>query len=153
MVKRLLTALLPLVVWLALEPGCDSDLKAIEKTALHYAEACYERDGDRMEQILHPDLATGVLMPDPRSGKERLGHLRLAEVVRSESGAGTPPDKRRADVSILDVYGNVASVKLQMHGWVDYLHMVKTEGCWLIINVLRESSPEAKDNYAVPKEL
>ncbi|UCE62403.1 MAG: nuclear transport factor 2 family protein, partial [Phycisphaerales bacterium] len=54
---------------------------------------------------------------------------------------------------ILDVFGNTASVKMRMHDWVDYMHMVKTDGRWMIVNVLWELSPEAKKRYGIPEEL
>ena len=43
---------------------------------------------------------------------------------------------------MLDVFGSAASVKLIMSGWIDYLHIGKVDGSWVIINVLWEMKPE-----------
>jgi hypothetical protein len=133
-----------------------SDKEAIRQTALDYGEGWYEGDAERMERALHPDLAKRALMPDPGTGKGKIDHMTASMLVQAtQKGLGTKvsPEERRTDVTILDVYGNAASVKLQMHDWVDYLHMVKTEGQWKIVNVLWEFTPEAKKKYGIPAEL
>ncbi len=133
-----------------------SEEDAIKKTALDYGQGWYEGSGERMERAVHPDLAKRVLVPDPRSGKGKIEHmsaLTLVQMTRKGGGTKTPTDKRRTDVTILDVDGNAASVKLVMHDWIDYLHMSKIGGEWKIVNVLWELSPEAKKKYAIPEEL
>ena len=73
--------------------------------------------------------------------------------MRKGGGTTTPAETRRTDVTVLDVYGNAASVKLEMHDWIDYLHMSKMGGRWVIVNVLWEFTPEAKKKYGIPEEL
>ena len=133
-----------------------SEEAAIKKTALDYGQGWYEGNAERMERALHPDLAKRVLVPDPRSGKGKIDHmsaLSLIQATRKGGGTKTPTDKRRTDVIILDVAGNAASVKLVMHDWIDYMHMSKIGGQWVIVNVLWEFSPEAKKKYGMPEEL
>ncbi len=156
MTKIMLSAAsLAIVVFAGLESS-HSEVEGIKQTALDYGQGWYEGNAERMERALHPDLAKRTLMPDPRSGKGKIDHMSamgLVQATRKGYGAKTPTDKRQTDVTILDVYGNAASVKLVMHDWVDYLHMVKTEGRWVIVNVLWELSPEAKKRYGIPDEL
>jgi hypothetical protein len=45
-------------------------------------------------------------------------------------------------VTILDIYGSAASAKIYASGWVDYLHLAKWNGRWVIVNVLWELHPE-----------
>jgi hypothetical protein len=157
MAKGLLAAVLPLAVVAVLgsEPAA-SDLEAIKATALDYGQGWYEGSAERMERALHPDLAKRVLFPDPRSGKGKIDHMSamsLVQATRAGHGARTPTDKRRTDVTVLDVFGNAACVKLEMHDWVDYMHMSKIGGKWVIVNVLWEMNPEAKKRYGIPEEL
>ena len=156
MTKIVLSAAsLAIVVFAGLGPS-HSEVEGIKQTALDYGQGWYEGDAERMERALHPDLAKRTLMPDPRSGKGKIDHMSamsLVQATRKGYGAKTPTDKQQTDVTILDVYGNAASVKLVMHDWVDYLHMVRTEGRWVIVNVLWELSPEAKKKYGIPDEL
>ena len=156
MSKAMLVVVLPLGVFLGLvNSGAEeSDVEAIKQTALDYGQGWYEGDAERMERALHPDLAKRVLMPDPRSGKGKIDHLSalgLVQATREGWGAKTPSDARRAEVTILDVYGNAASVKLEMHDWIDYMHMSKIDGRWVIVNVLWEFTPAAKKKYGFPE--
>ena len=134
----------------------EADREAIKQTALDYGEGWYEGNAERMERALHPDLAKRVLQPDPRTGKGKIEHMSamsLVQATRQGYGTRSPADQRRADVEILDVYGNAACVKLTMQNWVDYMHMSKLGGRWVIVNVLWELSPEAKKKYGIPEEL
>ena len=133
-----------------------SEEDAIKKAALDYGQGWYEGSAERMERALHPDLGKRILVPDPRSGEGKIEHmsaLTLVQMTRKGGGTKIPTDKRRTDVTILDVDGNAASVKLVMHDWIDYMHMSKIGGEWKIVNVLWELSPEAKKKYGIPEEL
>jgi hypothetical protein len=68
----------------------------------------------------------------------------LVAGTRAGYGTQTPEAERRRDVSILDIYESVASVKVVAKDWIDYLHVVKFDNGWVIINVLWELTPEAK---------
>ena len=157
MALKLFVGTTVLVLWASAgsEAG-GSDLEPIKQTALDYAEGWYEGNAERMERALHPDLAKRTLTLDPRSGKGRISHLSalaLVQGTRAGTGTKTPREIRRADVTVLDVYGNAASVKLVMHDWVDYIHMSKIGGRWVIVNVLWELSPEAKKGHGIPEGL
>ncbi|MCH8804488.1 MAG: nuclear transport factor 2 family protein [Planctomycetes bacterium] len=152
----LLVALPLLLLVAAATQTKDPDHEAIKQTALDYGESWYAGDAERMERALHPDLAKRILRPDPRSGKGRIEHMSamtLVQTTRKGSGTKVPADKRRTDVTILDVYGNAACVKLEMHDWIDYIQMSKMGGRWVIVNVLWEITPEAKKRWGIPAEL
>jgi hypothetical protein len=52
-------------------------------------------------------------------------------------------EKQQKDVTILDVYENMASVKVVFLDWVDYVHIAKFSGRWVIVNVLWEYKPKS----------
>jgi hypothetical protein len=113
---------------------------AITRTALDYIEGFYTGDAARMERALHPQLAKRIMRVDPATGAPRLDQqdaARLIAITKSRAGA-TPPAKQQKDVTVLDVYGNAATVKVVANDWIDYLHVVKWEGRWQIVNVLWE---------------
>lgn len=123
----------------------ETDLTGIRQAALDYAEGWYEGDAARMEQALHPDLAKRVVVTDA-NGKSRLdpmSALRLVQAVRTGHGKTTPKEKQRKDVTIFDVHGNAATVKLVMADWTDYMHIAKLNGKWVIVNVLWELAPRS----------
>lgn len=53
-------------------------------------------------------------------------------------------EKQQKDATILDVFQNAASVKIVASDWIDYLHIAKFKGRWMIVNVLWELKPENK---------
>jgi hypothetical protein len=121
----------------------EEDLAGIKQAALDYAGSWYTGDAARMEKALSPDLAKRIVRTrDGKSRVENMGALALVQGVRSGYGAKTPKEQQQADVTVLDVFGNAATVKLIMSGWIDYLHIGKVDGRWVIINVLWEMKPE-----------
>ncbi|WP_420129713.1 nuclear transport factor 2 family protein [Longimicrobium sp.] len=119
-----------------------ADSAGIRATALDYAEGWYTGDGARMGRSLHPRLAKRISMQ--RDGAWTLDEMSANELARAAGGGGgtrTPQAQRQADVQILDVFGNVASVRVTMAGWIDYMHMARVDGRWQIVNVLWELKP------------
>jgi hypothetical protein len=122
----------------------QGDADGIKRAALDYAEGYYEGDAAKMERALHPDLAKRIVQKDAR-GNARVNHmsaLSLVQVVRQGSGKNVPSSEHVKDVTILDALESSASVKLVMRDWVDYLHVGKVNGRWVIINVLWEMKPK-----------
>ena len=125
--------------------GTAADQAAIKQTALDYIEGWYEGNAERMERALHPDLAKRIVRTDPKSNRSRLdqmGAMGLVQGVRAGYGKQTPKEKQQKDVTILDVYENAASVKVIATDWIDYLHMARFNGRWVIVNVLWELKPK-----------
>jgi hypothetical protein len=121
----------------------DADREAIKRTALNYAEGWYEGNADKMESALSPDLAKRIAQTNPQ-GQSSLGQMtamRLVQATRGGSGKSTPSAEQQKDVTILDMMGGAATVKLEMRDWVDYMHIGKMNGKWVIINVLWEFKP------------
>lgn len=119
----------------------NADSVAIRATALDYIEGWYTGDADRMERALHPELVKRILVVDDESGTaylDQMGMTKLVEGTRTGRGKETPESERRQDVTILDIFGNTASVRVDAHGWIDYMHLVKQGGRWSIVNVLWE---------------
>ena len=117
---------------------------AIKRTALNYAEGWYEGDADKMESALSTDLAKRIVRTNPQgqSMVSQMTALALVQGTRGGFGKQTAKAEQQKDVTILDVMGNAATVKLEMHDWVDYMHIGKVSGKWVIINVLWEMKPK-----------
>jgi hypothetical protein len=121
----------------------DADREAIKATALDYIEGWYEGNAERMERALSPDLAKRIVRTNG-NGQSMLGQMSamsLVQGVKRGGGKDTPKDRQQKDVTILDVFGNAASVKVVASDWIDYLHVAKFNGRWVIVNVLWELKP------------
>ena len=122
-------------------PAADS--AAIRQTALDYAEGWYAGDAARLERALHPDLAkrTVETAAHGRSRLNQIGAMELVQITRGGGGSRTPSERRLAEVRILDIFGNAASVRVGMSDWVDYLQVARFNGRWVIVNALWEDHP------------
>jgi len=121
----------------------DADREAIKRTALNYAEGWYEGNADKMESALSPDLAKRLARTNDK-GQSSLGQmtaLALVQGTRGGSGKQTAKEEQQKDVTIYDVFGGAATVKLEMRDWIDYMHIGKMNGKWVIINVLWDMKP------------
>ena len=122
----------------------DAEREAVKRTALNYAEGWYEGNADKMESALHPHLAKRIVRTNDKS-QSMLGQMTAMELVqgtRSGFGKQTPAAEQQKDVTILDLMGGAATVKLEMRDWVDYMHIGKYNGKWVIVNVLWEMKPK-----------
>ena len=117
------------------------DVTAIKATALDYIEGWYEGNPERMQRALHPDLAKRIVTP--KNTVNSMTAQTLVEQTRNGGGKNTPPDRQQKDVTILDVFGKAASVKVVASDWIDYMQIGKVDGRWVIINVLWEMKPKA----------
>lgn len=124
-----------------------AEAAAIKQAALDYIEGWYEGNAERMERALHPELAKRIVQTDPKTGRSRLNQMSAMSLVQGTRGGGgkaTPKEQQQKDVTILDVFENAASVKVVASDWVDYMHMAKSGGRWVIVNVLWELKPQKK---------
>ena len=56
----------------------------------------------------------------------------------TEQGKGKikNPKEGRKEINILDITKNLASIKVISEEYIDYLHLIKLDGKWKIINAL-----------------
>jgi hypothetical protein len=127
----------------AVKAQTPTDAEAIKQTALDYIEGWYEGNPERMERALHPDLAKRIVRTSKEGWSQlnQMSAMGLVQNTRRGGGKNTPKEKQQKDVTILDVFENAASVKVVASEWIDYLHMAKWNGRWVIVNVLWELKP------------
>ena len=114
-----------------------ADSAGIRTAVKDYIQGWYDADGPRMERSLHPALAKRIVVRDPALRKDNVENLTAPRLVEmAATNDRTPAPRQRQDVTILDAFGNMASVKLVADGWVDYMHLGKVDGKWVIVNVM-----------------
>jgi len=133
-----------------------ADAAAIRQTALDYVEGWYAADAQRMSRALAPDLAKRIVEKDANTGKEYLREMSKEKLVQNTKEGGgctnaswnlrpncirTPKEHQQKDITIFDIYENNASAKVVFYEWVDYLHVAKIDGSWVIVNVLWQMKP------------
>ena len=113
----------------------EADRAAIVSTALDYFEGWFDGDAARMERALHPELAKRG--PSLRTTtKDEM----VAATAEGEGRAVDPGPGRRIDVTVVDVHGTIASAVVDSDVYREYLHLVRTDDGWRIVNALWQST-------------
>ncbi len=116
------------------------DSLAIKQAALDYIESQHNVKPEQFERSAHPRMVKRTFWKDKKTGKEYLREtftdamILLAETYNKKGDKF--PENPKKEVVILDVYGKTASVKLIADEWIDYMHIIKLNGKWQIVNVL-----------------
>jgi hypothetical protein len=114
---------------------------AIKKTITNYIENFFENNYDKMKESLHPRLA--------KRGFNSPGSNKLSDDFPPEKLKELMSTKQKFEVGLqsnivenITVYGNMASACLRTGyprtRWVEYIHLLKQEETWKIINVFWE---------------
>ncbi|WP_190809471.1 nuclear transport factor 2 family protein [Flagellimonas sp. S3867] len=112
----------------------------IKQVALDYIESQHNVQPKQFERAAHPRMVKRTFWTDKNTQKEYLREtftdamILLAETYNK--GGDKFPQNPKKEVVILDVYDKSASVKLIADEWIDYMHIIKLNGKWQIVNVL-----------------
>ena len=109
---------------------------AIEKTILNYIENFFENNFDKMNVSLHPRLAKRGLNQDGTLSDD-FPPEKLKELMSTKQKFDVEHQKNVVEDII--VYGNMARASLRTGyprlRWTEYMHLMKQDGSWKIINV------------------
>ena len=126
----------------------EQEREAIVQTIKELREGANAKDAERVGRVIHPEIAKrtyGPALPGGKAIVQELNDETLLAVVRM-GRAVAPADQPAPDVTVLDVYENIASLKVSVPGTTDYMHLAKQGGQWRVVNGLsyRTPTPPAK---------
>ena len=113
----------------------ETERAAIVATVLDYFEGWFDGDAARMERALHPALAKRG--PELRTVTKK---QMVAWTAEGEGKAEDPGPGRRIDVTVVDVHGDIASAFVDSDIYREYVHLVRTDDGWRIVNALWHST-------------
>ncbi|MFK7001588.1 nuclear transport factor 2 family protein [Flavobacterium oreochromis] len=116
------------------------DSLEIKKVALDYIESQHNPNPSQMEQALHPRMVKRTFWKDKSTEKDFLRETTTESMVllaESYNKKGNKfPKNPKKDIIFLDVSNRIASLKLIADEWIDYMHIIKLNGKWKLVNVL-----------------
>ena len=125
-----------------------SDKEQVRQAVLDYVEGIYNVEPARIERSVHPKLAKIGFYRGPSESSYRPGATmafeRLVEIAKTYNKSGNLPKDAPKEITIYDVLDQTATVKLVAQWGIDYMHLAKFDGKWMIINVLWQSPPLTK---------
>jgi hypothetical protein len=128
----------------------EKDKQAVKQAALDYFLGYYEGKAELEERAMHPELVKRAYMVLPQTGKgflRGIGKSAMVEYSRAGFGKGQAADKGEIIVKVFSVFRNTASALVKSNHYHDYIHLVKDNGKWQIVNVLWEpiNPPKKKE--------
>ena len=133
---------------LAAQQPANDDKEAVRQAVLDYVEGIYNVEPARIERSVHPNLAKLGFYRPPAEVAYRPGRTmafqQLVEIARTYNKEGKLRKDAPKKIEIYDVLDQTATAKLTAEWGIDYLHLAKFDGKWMIVNVLWQSHAKAK---------
>lgn len=130
----------------------QKDSAEIQRKSLGYLIALQQLKPRLMDEVMNDSLNKVTIGYNRKSRKEyarATTKKQMIEFAKSWNKANNKfpvtPDNQ---ITILDIYNRIATVKLVSDNWVEYLHLIKLDGNWEIINLVWQH----KDINRYPKE-
>jgi hypothetical protein len=123
----------------------DADREAVRQAALDYVEGIYEVSPQRIERSVHPDLVKrGFFIKKGETvySSSPMTFTELVNLSKTYNKSGKLPKTAPKEIIVLDVLDQTASVKLTAVWGIDYMHLAKYDGKWMIINILWQTLPK-----------
>jgi Putative lumazine-binding len=132
--------LLLMVITVKTNAQTKQDTLDIERVALDYIVSQHKPNGEQMKNALHPRLVKRTFWKDKESKIEYVRETNAEVMVIvaetfNKDGKHFPENPKK-QIKFLDISERTASVKLIADEWIDYMHIVKVNGKWQIVNVL-----------------
>jgi hypothetical protein len=109
-----------------------TEREQIAQTALDYFEGWFDGDVARIDRALSPELAKRHADLGKTLTKQSM-------VEATAAGGGKrrdPGPDRQIDVDVVDVHGTIATAVVRSAVYREYLHLVRAEDGWKIVNAL-----------------
>lgn len=153
-----LTAFLAMLLtapFAAQHPDPAADHAAIRQALLDYGEGFYDHAPERVTRAVSPLLSKRALVARP-GVPPVLVQMNAEMLIEATRGSAPRPaaTERNVVVEVLDVSGSIASARLFSVQFNDYVHLVKRDNRWTILNVLWHApvaAPSAPAGEAVAR--
>ncbi|GJM20597.1 MAG: hypothetical protein DHS20C15_05120 [Planctomycetota bacterium] len=121
-----------------------ADRTAVQAVVNEYLLAFYDAQPERLTSSMHTDLVKYGFWRDDESGDVTPFPMTLEQarsLAASFNASGWLPDDAPRSIEVLDLRDRIACVKLEAVWGFDYMHLVKLDGRWQILQVLWQSAP------------
>ena len=121
-----------------------AEREAVRRAALDYLEGFYEGDSSKIARSVRPDVrktgyyrqGTAPYAPDEMPFKAMIDYTN-----NFKKAARTTPATAPREVIVGEINDQTATAKIVAWWGIDYLHLAKYDGKWMIVNVIWQSPP------------
>ena len=132
-----------MLLFSAIVYGQATEKSQIEKAIHNYVDAFYQADTSKAYESIARDLAkrgyyTGK---DGKGYESKMSFEQLVKLAKRWKSTVNITAQSPKKISVFDVLDRIASAKVEAHWGIDYFHLAKINGKWMIINVLWQDYP------------
>lgn len=139
---KILTVITLLLIPINVKSQTTNDSIQIEQAALDYIEGWFYKDAARVDNAVHFEFVKRSI-----HSTDSIDFLGTINKSRMEFITLYHTDREyilNTEVFILDAMPDIASVKVIFNECIEYLHIVKLNGKWKIVNNLFTGNPDFK---------
>src|SRR5512138_2999244 len=117
-------------------------VEEVRQAVLDYVEGTYQVDPARTKGSVHPEISKiGYVREGDNYVGYRMTYDELIEAAGTYNQDGHIGTDAPKTITILEVLDQTATVKLEVWWGIEYLHLVKQDGKWMIMNVVWQMHP------------
>jgi predicted ArsR family transcriptional regulator len=121
----------------------EKEREAVERAVLDYVKGAYNNDPSLTRRSVHPRLAKlGFIQKDGQYVEHPMTFDELVEIVKTYNQDSHVPQDAPKKVTVYEVLDQTASAKLEAWWGIDYVHLARFDGKWMIVNVLWQTFPD-----------
>jgi hypothetical protein len=122
-----------------------AEREAVRQAVLDYVEGIYDVAPERITRSVHPTLAKRGYQVPKDSARYReypMTHAQLINVAKTFNAKRWIKPDAPKQVEVFEVLDQMASAKLRAVWGIDYFHLAKYDGKWMIVNVMWQAPPK-----------
>jgi hypothetical protein len=127
------------------QSGAAAEKEAVRQAVLDYVEGIYEVDATRIERSVHPELTKRgffIKKGETAYSSSPMTFQQLVDLAKSYNKTGRVPKDAQKEVIVYDILDQTATAKLTAVWGIDYMHLAKYNGKWMIVNILWQTHPK-----------
>ncbi|HZH00450.1 MAG TPA: nuclear transport factor 2 family protein [Flavisolibacter sp.] len=119
-----------------------TDKEMVAAAVRDYVEALYEADTAKIERSVAKHLSKrGYYSNNGVPQEATMSYDQLMQLTKRWKGNKVFDASTPKKIVVLDVLDKIASAKLEAQWGIDYFHLSKEDGKWMIVNVLWQAYP------------
>ncbi|RIV17350.1 hypothetical protein DYU11_32190 [Fibrisoma montanum] len=124
------------------------DVAGVKQACFNYIDTFYKADTTLAYQSIHPSLQKrGFSYSEKTSSYSKQLEMPFPALIRLASTWNKDGKRANADsprvVDVFEVADKTATAKVTAVWGIDYIHLMKDNGRWMIVNVLWQSPPKS----------
>ena len=121
----------------------QADIDGIIQSITDYMEPWYGAGHEKLVDAIHPTIVKRKFYSISETGVFVLRQVNAHQLIEIAKDSSTHPQKPvsewRNDITIFDVFQNIATAKSVGATWTDFIHLAKLDGRWQIMHILFEN--------------